>query len=229
MTRVRQLRPSSIEDDYPGQAPVPGRKRAAMEGTYDERGLQSLFGYGRAAHMRSGGICELCGCGAGPDIDFDLWRQFTIEHLIGAGQGGYPDGIRLAVERRFPHLGEMERRELVSRIHEYNIVTACQFCNSTTSRDRAPFTMEEAIAELPSDPEDALVVLSDKLLEVLEVKRSKVRWKMQSVYRGFRETIRPELLERRRQDPRLQEGRDLSTLEAPPVPDPSTARFGEPS
>lgn len=43
-----------------------------MERPYDESGLQSLFGYGRAAHERSGGICQLCGCGAGPEIDFDL-------------------------------------------------------------------------------------------------------------------------------------------------------------
>src|SRR5947207_7715379 len=102
-----------------------------MEGPYDESGLQSLFGYGRAAHERSGGICQLCGCGAGPDIDFDLWRQFTIEHLIGDSQGGYPGRIRPAVETQFAHLPEAERADLAVRIHETNVVTACQFCNST--------------------------------------------------------------------------------------------------
>jgi hypothetical protein len=83
------------------------------------------------------------------DIDFDLWRQFTIEHLIGEGQGGYPTRIRLAVDARFRHLAETERARLATWIHEANIVTACQLCNNTTSRDRAPFTMEEVIAAPP--------------------------------------------------------------------------------
>jgi hypothetical protein len=96
-----------------------------MDKPYDETGLQSLFGYGRSAHVRSGGICQLCGCGAGPDIDFDLWRQLTIEHLIGEAQGGYPPRIRAALEGSFAHLPESERMSLASRIHEANIVTAC--------------------------------------------------------------------------------------------------------
>jgi hypothetical protein len=75
-----------------------------MDRPYDESGLLSLFGDSRAAHQRSGGICQLCGCGAGPDIDFDLWRQFTIEHLLGEGQGGYPPRIRAAIDSRVPHL-----------------------------------------------------------------------------------------------------------------------------
>lgn len=61
-----------------------------MERAYDESGLQSLFGYGRAAHERSGGICQLCGCGAGPDIDFDLWRQFTNRASHRAGPRRVP-------------------------------------------------------------------------------------------------------------------------------------------
>jgi len=186
---------------------------SAMERPYDETGLQSLFGYGRAAHERSGGICQLCGCGMGPDIDFDLWRQFTIEHLIGEGQGGYPRRIRAAVDTRFAHLAESEKASLASRIHESNIVTACQFCNSTTSRDRAPFTMEDAIAGLPGNPEDALVGLIDKLQVILDAKRDKVRWKLRSVYRGFRQNVQPALLERRRQKPALQQSRDLSVLD----------------
>lgn len=184
-----------------------------MEKPYDESGLQSLFGYGRAAHERSGGICQLCGCGAGPDIDFDLWRQFTIEHLIGEGQGGYPPRIRLAVDAGFAHLPEPDRASLAARIHEANIVTACQFCNSTTSRDRAAFTMEDVIVGLPDDPEEALVAVTEKLQRILETKREKVRWKLRSVHRSFQEKIRPALLERRRQEPALREPRDLSGLD----------------
>ncbi|MGH2725102.1 MAG: hypothetical protein ACRDI0_12765 [Actinomycetota bacterium] len=198
-----------------------------MDRPYDESGLQSLFGYGRAAHERSGGICQLCGCGAGPDIDFDLWRQFTIEHLIGEGQGGYPPRIRRAVDARFPHLSDAERASLAVWIREANIVTACQFCNSTTSRDRAQLTMEEIITSLPDDPEDALRAVAEKLQVILDAKRATVRWKLRSVYRGFRETIRPALLARRQEEPALQEPRDLSGLDvidtAPVQPRPGDA------
>ena len=183
------------------------------ERPYDERGLQSLFGYGRAAHQRSGGICQLCGCGAGPEIAFDLWRQFTIEHLIGEGQGGYPPRIRAAVDLKFAHVSESARKDLAARIHEANIVTACQFCNSTTSRDRAAFSMEEAISGLPDDPEAALLTLATGLQQILEAKRATVRWKLRSVYRAFKEEIEPALLERRGEEPALREPRDLSGLD----------------
>lgn len=184
-----------------------------MDTPYDQSGLQSLFGYGRAAHERSGGICQLCGCGAGADIDFDLWRQFTIEHLIGEGQGGYPPRIRAAVEIRFAHLPAEDRAALATRIHDANIVTACQFCNSTTSRDVAPFTMEDVIAELPSDPEDALHDLHEKLQMILDAKRERSQWKLRSVYRAFRNEIRPALLRRREEEPALRQARDLSALD----------------
>ena len=183
------------------------------EKPYDESGLQSLFGYGRAAHERSGGICQLCGCGAGPDIDFDLWRQFTIEHLIGEGQGGYPPRIKEAVDQHFVELSESDRRDFATRIHEANIVTACQFCNSTTSRDRALYTMEELIAQLPSEPDEAISLLAEKLQVILDAKREKVRWKLQSVYRGFNEGIRPALIRRRQEEPALLDHRDFSGLD----------------
>jgi hypothetical protein len=185
----------------------------AMENPYNEAGLQSLFGYGRAAHERSGGICQLCGCGAGPEVDFDLWRQFTIEHLIGERQGGYLPRIKAAVEVSFAHLPQDQRRTLAARIHDANVVTACQFCNSTTSRDIAPFTMEEAIANLPGDPEKALGALAQKLQVIQDAKRGRAAWKLQSVYRAFRTEIRPALLKRREEEPRLQEPRDLPALD----------------
>jgi hypothetical protein len=43
--------------------------------------------------------------------------------------------------------------------------------------------MEEAISDLPSGPEDALLALADKLRGFLEAKQSKLRWKLQSVRR----------------------------------------------
>lgn len=176
-----------------------------MGAAYNTSGLQSLLGYGRIAHERSGGICQLCGCGAGPEIDFDMWRQLTIEHLIGQAQGGYPPRIRAAVDVRFAHLDESERRELANRIHEMNIVTACQFCNSATSRGVAPFTMEEVIASLPADPHEAIAATEIKLQPILEEKRSRVEWKLQSVRMVFQDVIRPELLRRREDDATLRE------------------------
>lgn len=41
---------------------------------YDYRNRQSLFGNAAEVHGRSGGICQLCGCGS-RELDFDLWRQ----------------------------------------------------------------------------------------------------------------------------------------------------------
>ena len=53
---------------------------------YDYRNCQSLFGYAAKVHERSGGVCQLCGAGTA-GLDFDLWRQMTVEHLIGESQG----------------------------------------------------------------------------------------------------------------------------------------------
>jgi hypothetical protein len=46
---------------------------------YDYRNCQSLFGYAARVHERSGGVCELCGARSSV-LDFDLWRQLTVEH-----------------------------------------------------------------------------------------------------------------------------------------------------
>lgn len=73
-------------------------------GKYDHRNCKSLFGYAAAVHIRSGGICELCGAGGGA-LDFDLWRQYTVEHVIGESQGGYLKAILkawLPAIRRWP-------------------------------------------------------------------------------------------------------------------------------
>lgn len=173
-------------------------------GSYNPRNLESLFGYGRAAHVRSGGICQLCGCGKSRDIDFDLWRQFTIEHLIGQGDGGYPDRIRAAIAAK---LGESipaeDQARLVRDIHEANIVTACQFCNSTTSRDRATVTMEELIDGSPEDPGSLYEAVVEQLQKILDRKRSVVAWKLEATREAFEGEILPELGRRREEDPSL--------------------------
>jgi len=144
----------------------------------------SLVTAARRISVRAG-FANYVGCGAGPDVDFDLWRQFTIEHLIGESQGGYPPRIRAAVNVKFAHLPESAREEMAAQIHEANIVTACQFCNSTTSRDRAAFSMEDAISDLPRDREAALLELANRLQQILDAKRATVRWKLRSVLSGL--------------------------------------------
>lgn len=86
-------------------------------------------------------------------------------------------------------------------IHEANIVTACQFCNSTTSRDRAPMTMEELIARGPEDPRALYVAVVEELQTILDRKRSIVAWKLEATEEAFEREIRPELERRREQDP----------------------------
>lgn len=113
---------------------------------YDYRNCASLFGYAATVHARSGGIGQLCGAGA-DRVDFDWWRQLTVEHLVGEKQGGYLRSIRSALSQRLPQVAPGELAELSRRIDEANTVTACSFCNSTTSRDLAPKSMQDLIAE----------------------------------------------------------------------------------
>ena len=32
-------------------------------------------------------VCQFCGCSAGEQVDFDVWRQISVEHIIGRIQG----------------------------------------------------------------------------------------------------------------------------------------------
>jgi len=164
-----------------------------MTERYDYRNCQSLFGYAESAHQRSGGVCQLCGCGAGDDIDFDLWRQLTVEHLIGESQNGYLKDIKKAVAKRFPALVTDDAAELARRINEANTVTACSFCNSTTSRVTHARTMEELILNLPGDPSQVLQAVAAELKAILNTKRNNVKWKLESVRMAFKERVEPEL------------------------------------
>ena len=101
---------------------------------YNYLQCQSLFGYAFEVHERCSYQCQLCGCGGNRAADFDLWRQMTVEHIIGNSQGGYPVAIRQSINERFPDLKESVRAEFAQKLDRANTVTACQFCNSTTSR-----------------------------------------------------------------------------------------------
>jgi hypothetical protein len=160
---------------------------------YDYRNCQSLFGYSAAVHERSGGVCELCGCGGG-DLDFDLWRQMTVEHLIGESQGGYLPQIRGALTSRFPQWSLQEIEVLARRIDAANTITACSFCNSTTSRARANIGMREAIDQAPAGAQDTVFrAVTAQLSDVAAAKRREVAWKLDSVRSAFAELVAPKL------------------------------------
>jgi len=129
----------------------------------------------------------------GEPSSFDLWRQLTVEHLVGASQGGYIKEIRVVISKRFPGLSNEEREELALRIDGANTATACSFCNATTSRDRNPENMAQLISEAKGEPDAAVNEVLLKLEEVLKRKRISVRWKLDSIREAFYSMIKPEL------------------------------------
>jgi hypothetical protein len=155
---------------------------------YNHKNCQSLFGYAAAVHIRSKGKCQLCGCG-GSKLDFDLWRQMTVEHLIGKSQGGYLKQIRTAVTVRFPELTAAEREVLSQRLNALNTVTACSFCNSTTSRDINNKSMNEILNEAKGSIADIEAYISNQLQLILERKRKDVQWKLSSVKEAFENEV----------------------------------------
>jgi hypothetical protein len=177
------------------QSEMPSRDK------YDHRNCQSLFGYAQEVHRRSGGVCELCFAGQEAPLSFDFWRQLSVEHLIGESQGGYLRQIREILMRRFPSQSQSERAAFAARIDAANTITACSFCNSTTSRDRSPKTMEQILTEMPGTPEEILENAVDELRVILDKKRADVRWKLGSVRAAFEAEVRPELEKVRRNPP----------------------------
>ncbi len=164
---------------------------------YDYRNCQSLFGYAAKVHELSGGVCQLCGA-AGPEVDFDFWRQLTVEHLIGEGQGGYLRQIDAALRARFPSLDAEAIAKLARQIDEANTITACSFCNSTTSRNRAPMAMSDAIARAPDGPPEVIFAhITADLDAILTAKRNDVAWKLAAVRRQFDTEVAPRLAKRR--------------------------------
>lgn len=152
--------------------------------TYNHKNCQSLFGYSAAVHIRSGGKCQLCGCGGEP-LNFDLWRQMTVEHLIGKSQGGYLKQIRAWVAARFNKLTVDEQNDISRKIDALNTVTACSFCNSTTNRDISEKTMEQLLNAVQGSPEDVISYIASELQMVLARKRKDVEWKMSSIRKAF--------------------------------------------
>jgi hypothetical protein len=164
---------------------------------YDYRNCQSLFGYAAKVHERSGGVCQLCGAGTA-GLDFDLWRQMTVEHLIGESQGGYLSQILASLAGRFPGLSAAECAELAAQVDAANTVTACSFCNATTSRAQAPTSMTALIETAPDGtPEDIRRHVIAGLDGILAAKRKEVAWKLASVRKAFDSRVAPGLTEAR--------------------------------
>jgi hypothetical protein len=152
-----------------------------------------LFGYAAKVHERSGGACQLCGAGAA-GLDFDLWRQMTVEHLIGESQGGYLRQISASLADRFPELSPAERAGLAALIDAANTVTACSFCNATTSRAQAPTSMTLLIETAPDGtPEEIRSYVTAGLEGILTAKRKDVAWKLASVRKAFDSLVAPGL------------------------------------
>lgn len=164
---------------------------------YDFWNCQSLFGYAAKVHERSGGVCQLCGAGA-TELGFDLWRQMTVEHLIGESQGGYLRQISASLARQFPGLSKAALTELAGQIDAANTVTACSFCNATTSRAQAPASMTTIIDTAPGGTSDEICRHVTAILAgILESKQRDVAWKLASVRRAFDSLVAPSLADAR--------------------------------
>lgn len=162
--------------------------------TYNYRNCQSLFGYAAQVHIRSGGQCQLCLCGEKP-LNFDLWRQMTVEHIIGKSQGGYLPQIREAVALRFRGLSAEEREAVAQQLDEANTVSACSFCNSTTSRNVNERSMSAVLSETTGGVEEVVAHAMQEFQRILNAKRREVQWKLISVRHAFEQEVVAKLTE----------------------------------
>lgn len=169
---------------------------------YNPNSCQSLLGYGRPVHKRSGGICKYCNFGK-DSVNFDAWRQLSVDHIIPArlfpGEGKTLSSI-------FPNLPNEELKTLAGLIDDINLVTACNFCNSMTSR-MPNISVEEILVQdnfgevfSVDDPniQQMLNRLQERVNEVLPMKRKYVRERLKRLCKTFETDIRYELYEARK-------------------------------
>ncbi|MEN6384477.1 MAG: hypothetical protein ABFD79_04700 [Phycisphaerales bacterium] len=164
-----------------------------MNEIYDHRNCESLFGYASSVHIRSGCVCQLCGCGTKGKVDFDLWRQMTVEHIIGESQGGYLYQIKEVLMRKYPELPQEELESMARTIDHANTVTACSFCNASTSRNRSNISMTELIKTTRGTPAELLEIIKKELDNILQKKKSVIQWKLTSIRKAFEKDIKPAL------------------------------------
>ena len=136
-------------------------------------------------------------------IYVSLWRQLSVEHLIGESQGGYKPQLKEAVRARFPGYPISEIKRIVDQIDIANTLTACRFCNDTTSRYVAPKTMEKLLEEAQGQaPDEVIVEIQRHLTATFENKKRLVLWKLSSIEPAFQEKIREGLHQERQKQNR---------------------------
>jgi hypothetical protein len=145
---------------------------------YNYKACQSLFGYAQRAHRRSEARCQLCGCGDA--ANFDMWRQMTIEHLIGQSQTGHIRKFKPLLAQRFSNLNQAQIEELAMAVDDMNTVTACSFCNAMTSQVTTPKGMDRLITDSAS-PGELLDLLGEVCRELLKAKQALVQRKLAAI------------------------------------------------
>ena len=66
-----------------------------------------------------------------------------------------------------------------------NTVTACQFCNSTTSRDVSDISMSDLFIVANGSRESLIKEVSSACGAILNKKRKSVAWKLESIREAF--------------------------------------------
>jgi len=166
------------------------------EVTYD---AQSLLGYGREVHLRSGGACLYCGFGVSwqvePERGFDAWRQLTVEHIVPGEEGELSRAIEKEVETLFGNLPEDQRRKIIGLVMDLNKVTSCHLCNSSASRCAGRDYIGTAIAHFHEHLQAAaaggvqewIERLRRDIWEVWHLKSDLVRAKLMVLRRSFQD------------------------------------------
>ncbi|HUH41931.1 MAG TPA: hypothetical protein VLZ29_02330 [Sulfurimonas sp.] len=160
-----------------------------MEKKYNYKSCSSLFGYSAKVHIRFKGQCQLCKCGGGNPVDFDLWRQMTVEHLIGKSQGGYLKQILIFVEEFFPMLNKDDIKKLAIKIDEKNTITCCQFCNSTTCRYPYDKSMKDLFIEAQNNNIDLIEHIDKECQNILKKKQEDVKNKLSIIKEAFKNEV----------------------------------------
>jgi hypothetical protein len=85
---------------------------------------------------------------------------------------------QIGIKHRFPSLSPPEREAMAMRIDAASTITACSFCNATTSRNKNDKTVEEILAEVTGTPDEILEHVVRQLKVLPEKKRADVGWKL---------------------------------------------------
>jgi len=181
---------------------------------------QSLLGYARGVHKESGGRCAYCEYGA-CGVDFDMWRQLSLEHVIPSKwleKGnirpllnelwGLGDNWRKPYQRVTGDEDNLEGFRLKQAIEQESCVTACHFCNSATSRFEARHKgFREEWEEIFRDPglkklkhkpfDERKAALLERVRElrkaIFEQKKADVKKKLDELEPYFDQYVKPEL------------------------------------